>query len=145
MTEAIAYFSNELSKYSPCLHRLRNGTLCGIARDWHTTGHYGEKESGPHLGPPLPSQNVLFLKLKQNLKTLITMVLSFFYFHRLTHFHNFTMLLLLLLLLDIYLLYHSFSIFLFKIFFLFWTLLILTYDLFSFTSLESNDQNTKGN
>jgi hypothetical protein len=32
---------------------LPNGKLCGIAREWHTTGHHGIK-TGKHDGPALP-------------------------------------------------------------------------------------------
>jgi predicted acylesterase/phospholipase RssA len=46
-------FCNEIFRYSPCLYQLSNGKLCGIAREWHTTGHYGTK-SGNHDGPGFP-------------------------------------------------------------------------------------------
>jgi hypothetical protein len=132
MTEAITYFSNEISKYSPCLYRLRNGTLCGIARDWHTTGHYGEREVGPHLGPPLPSQNILFHKLKQNLEKLVSMVLLSF--HSLFQLPVCWMIL--------------FPTFCSKIFLCSEHLSTRADDLFFFhkpSSIESNGQNTKSN
>jgi hypothetical protein len=73
ISDAITYFNNEISKYAPCIYRLRNGNLCGIAREWHTTGHYGEKEFGVHLGPTLATHSLLCNKLKLNLKTLTTL------------------------------------------------------------------------
>jgi hypothetical protein len=50
---AIQNLCDEIFRYSPCLYELPNGKLCGIAREWHTTGHYGI-QTGKHDGPALP-------------------------------------------------------------------------------------------
>lgn len=49
----VSAIHNEIYRYSPCLALLPNEKLCGIAKAWHTTGHYGSR-SGSHEGPPLP-------------------------------------------------------------------------------------------
>jgi hypothetical protein len=50
---AMNLFQEEIFRYSPCLFQLSNGKICGIGKEWHTTGHHGIK-TGKHEGPPLP-------------------------------------------------------------------------------------------
>jgi hypothetical protein len=53
IVNAVTFFQDEIIKYSPCLFQLSNGKICGIAKEWHTTGHHGIK-TGKHEGPSLP-------------------------------------------------------------------------------------------
>jgi hypothetical protein len=70
---AVEYFCNEISKYAPCLHRLKNGMVCGIAAAWHNTGHYGEKETGAHFGPIVSPGASLEELLKRRLMSLASL------------------------------------------------------------------------
>jgi hypothetical protein len=72
----VATFYTELGQYSPCLHQLTNGKLCGIAKLSHTTGHFGQKV-GEHDGPP-PPPGVLPI-ITQRIKDLQVIVRHFLY------------------------------------------------------------------
>lgn len=61
-------FSYEILRFSPCLHKLDNDRLCGIARDWHTSGHYGIR-TGSHEGPEFPKE--FFTRAVENMNTLL--------------------------------------------------------------------------
>jgi predicted acylesterase/phospholipase RssA len=49
----LSLLHDEIYRFSPCLALLPNEKLCGIVKEWHTTGHYGCR-TGKHEGPPLP-------------------------------------------------------------------------------------------
>jgi hypothetical protein len=77
ISKGIDYFLKVIiNKYTPCLYRLKNGMLCGIAAAWHNTGHFKEKEGGPHFFPTQYSHNILEKSLKRHIEELLKMVLA---------------------------------------------------------------------
>jgi hypothetical protein len=78
VAQAVATFYSELGQYSPCLHQLGNGKLCGIAKLSHTTGHFGNR-AGDHDGPPPPPDALPIITQRiKDLKVIVCYFLPLF-------------------------------------------------------------------
>jgi hypothetical protein len=62
---AVEEFVREIWQYFPCLHRIRDEYVCGIAKSLHMTGHYGQR-SGEHEGmePPPNTLNLVIQRIR---------------------------------------------------------------------------------
>jgi hypothetical protein len=76
ISKGIEYLKEIITKYTPCLYKLKNGMLCGIAAAWHNTGHFKEKEVGPHFFPTQYNHKILEQSLKQHINRFLKMVLT---------------------------------------------------------------------